>query len=146
MTEPSYLLIERVLHNSVNVMKRQRAEKGIQDFPLYNHGEIAELSYLFQGFKYGKTEPWGIVAPKNVGAVSPTVSFHHAGHVLGSAGLRVARGKESLFYTGDACLHDQTLTPRADFGGVNADILLWKPREEQRKHPHLSLANQFRIN
>lgn len=124
MTEPSYLLIERVLHNSVNVMKRQRAEKGIQDYPLYNHGEIDELSYLFQGFKYGKTEPWGAVSPKNVGAVSPTVSFHHAGHVLGSAGLRVARGKESLFYTGDACLHDQTLTPRADFGGVNADILL----------------------
>ena len=124
MTEPSYFLIERVLHNSVNVMKRQRAEKGIEDYPLYNHREIDELSYLFQGFKYGKPEPWGVVSPKNVGAVSPTVSFHHAGHVLGSAALRVARGKESLFYTGDVCLHDQTLTPRADFGEMDADILI----------------------
>ena len=30
MTELSYLLVERVLHNSVNVMTRQRDEAGIQ--------------------------------------------------------------------------------------------------------------------
>ena len=124
MTEPSYFLIERVLHNSVNVMKRQRAEKGIADYPLYHHGEVDELSYLFQGFKYGKEEPWGGVSPSTSGSSSPTVSFHHAGHVLGSAGLRVAHQKESLFYTGDVCFHDQTLSPKADFGGVSADILL----------------------
>ena len=29
MTEPSYFIVERVLHNSVNVMKSQRAELGI---------------------------------------------------------------------------------------------------------------------
>ena len=124
MTEPSYLLIERVLHNSVNVMKRQRVERDIRDYPLYNHGEIDELSYLFQGFKYGKVEPWGVVSPKNAGGGAPSVSFHHAGHVLGSAGLRVAHGKEALFYTGDVCLHDQTLTPRAAFDDIQADILL----------------------
>lgn len=124
MTEPSYFLIERVLHNSVNVMKRQRTEQGITDYPLYNHGEVDELSYLFQGFKYGKVEPWGVVSPKTANSSSPTVSFHHAGHVLGSAGLRVAHEKESLFYTGDVCFHDQTLTPKADFEGVTADILL----------------------
>ncbi len=124
MAEPSYFLIERVLHNSVNVMKRQRVEKNIPDYPLYSHGEIEELSYLFQGFKYGKIEPWGVVSPKNADARSPTVSFHHAGHVLGSAGLRVAQGKESLFYTGDVCLHDQTLTPRANFDDIHADVLL----------------------
>ena len=57
MTEPSYFLVERVLHNSVNVMKRQRAERGIADYPLYHHREIDELSYLFQGFRYGHVEP-----------------------------------------------------------------------------------------
>ena len=49
MTEPSYFIVERVLHNSVNVMKRQRVEQGICDYPLYSHEEIDELSYLFQG-------------------------------------------------------------------------------------------------
>lgn len=124
MTEPSYLLIERVLHNSVNVMKRQRVERDIRDYPLYGHSEIDEISYLFQGFKYGRVEPWGAVSPKNAEESSPTVSFHHAGHVLGSAGLRIAREKEVLFYTGDVCLHDQTLTPRANFDDIRADVLL----------------------
>jgi len=121
MTEPSYFLVERVLHNSVNVMKRQRAEQGIWEYPLYDHEEIDELSYLFQGFKYGRVEPWGAFAREGE---SPTLSFHHAGHVLGSAGVRVAHGKESLFYSGDVCFHDQTLTPKADFGGVKADVLI----------------------
>ena len=31
MSEPSYFLIERVLHNSVNVMKKQKLEQGIAE-------------------------------------------------------------------------------------------------------------------
>ena len=135
MTEPSYFLIERVLHNSVNVMKRQRSEKGILDYPLFQHGEVDELSYLFQGFKYGKVEPWGVLSPKTSGSSSPTVSFHHAGHVLGSAGLRVAHEKESLFYTGDVCFHNQTLSPRADFEGISADVLLMETTRGSTETP-----------
>ncbi len=124
MSELSYFLVERVLHNSVNVMKRQREERGIADYPLYHHREIDELSYLFQGFRYGHVETWGSVDSKNPFGPSPTVSFHHAGHVLGSAGLRVEHGRESLFFTGDVCFHDQTLTPKADFDGIQADVLI----------------------
>ena len=124
MSELSYFLVERVLHNSVNVMKRQREERGIADYPLYHHREIDELSYLFQGFRYGHVESWGSVDSKNPFGPSPTVSFHHAGHVLGSAGLRVEHRRESLFFTGDVCFHDQTLTPKADFDGIQADVLI----------------------
>ena len=98
MTEPSYFLIERVLHNSVNVMKRQRTERNIPDYPLFHHNEVDEFSYLFQGFKYGKPEPWSPVRPSTADEPAPTVSFHPAGHVLGSAGLRVAHGRESLLH------------------------------------------------
>jgi Cft2 family RNA processing exonuclease len=34
MTELSYFIVERVLHNSVNVMTRQRDELGIREYPL----------------------------------------------------------------------------------------------------------------
>src|SRR5271157_3805853 len=34
MSELSYFLVERVLHNSVNVMTRQRDEMGIKEYPL----------------------------------------------------------------------------------------------------------------
>ena len=37
LTEQSYFIIERVLHNSVNVMTRQRDERGIKEDPLYTH-------------------------------------------------------------------------------------------------------------
>src|SRR5436189_6436979 len=50
MTELSYFLVERVLHNSVNVMKRQRDELGIREYPLFTHGEVDEIAPLFQGF------------------------------------------------------------------------------------------------
>src|SRR5687767_9145862 len=35
MTELSYFLVERVLHNSVNVMMRQCTELGIKEYPLF---------------------------------------------------------------------------------------------------------------
>jgi len=124
MTEASYFLIERVLHNSVNVMKRQREERGIAEYPLYHHRELDELAYLFQGFRFGHEEPWGEMSTPSPTTPAPTLSFHPAGHVLGAAGLRVAHGRESLFYSGDVCFHDQVLTPKADFSKVSAEVLI----------------------
>src|SRR5450756_2400399 len=47
MTELSYLLVERVLHNSVNVMTRQRDELGIKEYPLYSHDELDDICLLY---------------------------------------------------------------------------------------------------
>ena len=51
MSELSYFLVERVLHNSVNVMTRQRDELGIKEYPLFTHDEVDEIEPRFQGFK-----------------------------------------------------------------------------------------------
>src|SRR3989440_2485354 len=58
MTELSYFLIERVLHNSVNVMTGQRDELGIKEYPLYSHDEVDEIAALFQGFRYSREVEW----------------------------------------------------------------------------------------
>src|SRR5437764_6839354 len=58
MTELSYFLIERVLHNSVNVMTRQRDELGIKEYPLFSHDEVDEIAALFQGFRYNREIEW----------------------------------------------------------------------------------------
>ncbi|MCX6881941.1 MAG: MBL fold metallo-hydrolase, partial [Verrucomicrobia bacterium] len=58
MTELSYFLVERVLHNSVNVMMRQKEELGIQEYPLFTHDEIDETAHLFQGFRYNREVEW----------------------------------------------------------------------------------------
>ena len=80
MTELSYFLVERVLHNSVNVMKRQRDELGIREYPLFSHGEVEEVAPLFQGFKYNREVDWASFEKARSGFLSPTLEFCDAGH------------------------------------------------------------------
>ena len=124
MSELSYFLVERVLHNSVNVMKRQRDELGIREYPLFSHDEVDDIAPLFQGFKYNREVEWAAFHKTRVGFISPTLEFYDAGHTLGSAGIMVRGRKETLFYTGDVCFHDQTILRGARFEDVKADVLL----------------------
>src|SRR6266853_4102676 len=135
MSELSYFLVERVLHNSVNVMKRQRDELGIKEYPLFSHVEVDEIAPLFQGFKYNREVDWAAFHKTRAGFLSPTLEFHDAGHALGSAGLMVRGQKETLFYTGDVCFHDQTILKAARFEDVKADVLLMETTRGNRTLP-----------
>ena len=135
MTELSYFLVERVLHNSVNVMKRQREELGIKEYPLYSHDEVDELAPRIQGFKYNREVDWASFHKTRAGFLSPTLEFHDAGHALGSAGIMVRGRKETLFYTGDVCFHDQTILSGARFEDVKADVLLMETTRGNRQLP-----------
>ena len=135
MTELSYFLVERVLHNSVNVMKRQREELGIKEYPLYSHDEVDELAPRIQGFKYNREVDWASFHKTRAGFLSPTLEFYDAGHTLGSAGIMVRGRKETLFYTGDVCFHDQTILSGARFEDVKADVLLMETTRGNRQLP-----------
>ncbi|MGH7951677.1 MAG: MBL fold metallo-hydrolase [Limisphaerales bacterium] len=124
MSELSYFIVERVLHNSVNVMTRQRDELGICDYPLYTHDELDEIAPQFQGFRYNREIEWAAFHKMRAGLPSPTIEFYDAGHTLGSAGLMIRGKKETLFYTGDVCFHDQTILRAARFEDVKADVLI----------------------
>lgn len=124
MTELSYFIVERVLHNSVNVMKRQRDELGIKEYPLYTHEEVDESAHLFQGYKYNREIDWAAFHKTRAGFPSPTLEFYDAGHALGSAGIMVRGKKETLFFTGDVCFQDQTILRAARFEDVQADVLI----------------------
>jgi Cft2 family RNA processing exonuclease len=58
MSELSCFIVERVLHNSVNVMTRQRDELGLREYPLCTHDEVDDIAPLFQGFKYNREVEW----------------------------------------------------------------------------------------
>lgn len=135
MTELSYFIVERVLHNSVNVMKRQREELGIQEYPLFSHDEVDELAPLFQGFKYNREIEWAAYHKTRAGFPSPTLEFYDAGHALGSAGIMVRGRKQTLFYTGDVCFTDQTLLKGARFDEVKADVLIMETTRGNREVP-----------
>ena len=135
MSELSYFLVERVLHNSVNVMTRQRDECGIREYPLFTHDEVDDIEPLFQGFKYNREIDWAAFQKTRAGFLSPTLEFYDAGHALGSAGLMVRGTKETLFYTGDVCFHDQTILKSARFEEVKADVLLMETTRGSRVLP-----------
>jgi Cft2 family RNA processing exonuclease len=144
MTELSYFLAERVLHNSVNVMKRQREELGLQEYPLYSHDEVDSLFPRFQGFKYNREVDWASFHKTRAGFLSPTLEFYDAGHTLGSAGIMVRGKKETLFYTGDVCFHDQTILRGARFQDVQADVLLMETTRGNRE-PRLGFSREAEI-
>jgi Cft2 family RNA processing exonuclease len=135
MSELSYFLVERVLHNSVNVMVRQRDELGVREYPLYTHDEVDELAPQFQGFKYNREIEWAAFHKTRAGRPSPTLEFFDAGHTLGSAGILIRGKKETLFYTGDVCFHDQTLSRAARFEDVEADVMIMETTRGNRTVP-----------
>jgi Cft2 family RNA processing exonuclease len=132
LPEQSYFIIERVLHNSVNVMTRQRDERGLKEYPLYTHDEVDNIAPVFQGFRYNREVEWASFATTRTGFSSPTLEFFDAGHTLGSAGIMVRGRKETLFYTGDVCFHDQTLLRAARFQDVKADVLIMETTRGNR--------------
>jgi Cft2 family RNA processing exonuclease len=135
MSELSYFLVERVLHNSVNVMKRQRDELGIKEYPLFTHDEVDELAPVFQGYKYNREVDWASFQKVRSGVLSPTLEFYDAGHALGSAGIMVRGQKQTLFFTGDVCFHDQTILRSARFEDVKADVLIMETTRGNRALP-----------
>lgn len=135
MTELSHHLIGRVLHNSVNVMLRQREEHGILDYPLFTHEQVEDCEDLFRGFKYNRPIDWATARKSRAGQRSPDLEFFDAGHALGSAGLLVRGKSQTLFYTGDVCFHDQTLLRSAKFDGVQADVLIMETTRGNRELP-----------
>ena len=135
MPDLSYFLVERVLHNSVNVMTRQRDEMGIKEYPLYTHDEVDEIEPLFQGFQYNREVEWAAYHKTRTGIVSPTLEFYDAGHALGSAGIMLRGQKETLFYTGDVSFRDQTILKGARFEDIKADVLITETTRGNRGLP-----------
>lgn len=132
MTDLSYFIVERVLHNSVNVMTRQREELGIKEYPLFTHNEIEDISPIFQGFKYNREIEWSAYTKAQVGLPAASLEFYDAGHALGSAGIMLRGKKETLFYTGDVSFRDQTLLKGARFEDVKADVLIMETTRGNR--------------
>ncbi len=135
MAEQSYFIIERVLHNSVNVMTRQRDELGIKEYPLYTHDQVDDIAPLFQSFRYNREVEWAAYHKTRAGLRSPVLEFYDAGHTLGSAGIMLRGQKETMFYTGDVCFHDQTLLRAARFQDVRADVLIMETTRGNRAVP-----------
>ncbi|MBK1833110.1 MBL fold metallo-hydrolase [Roseibacillus ishigakijimensis] len=111
MTPEVVDLAEALLHNSVNVMTSQAEELAIDDYPLFTHGDLDDLSQVWQGYPYRRS--FAALADEEV-----TATFYDAGHVLGSAGILFEGAGQRIFYSGDVQFTDQSLIKGADFSDL----------------------------
>ncbi len=129
MTQPSAMLIERMLHNSASVMERQRAEDNIPDYPLFTHDEIDRCAGRFTPLPYGHAKSFH-------GAHDDIeIIFHQAGHVAGAAGVELHYKHRKLFFTGDVLFAAQRTCPAARFPVDRFDTLVTETTRGAAERP-----------
>jgi Cft2 family RNA processing exonuclease len=118
MTVGSRMLLERMLHNSANVMMRQKEEENIPDYPLFTHDDIDRCSKRLVGLPVGQ-------AKKFRGAKDEVeITFHHAGHVAGAAAVEIRHKHRAVFFTGDVLFENQRTLVGAKFPAGHFDTLV----------------------
>ena len=124
MTEATGEIGNTLLHNSVNVMTRQREELGATLYPLFTHREADRASgqWQFCPMRQRVSISGERSSPQDNDAF--TFEFVDAGHVLGSAGIVLRAEGRTFFYTGDVNFDDQTIMQAAVFPEENIDVLI----------------------
>src|SRR6266487_1157367 len=124
MTEATADIGNVLLHNSVNVMTRQREEIGERSYPLFTHGETDKASKRWRWCPVRqRISIAGERAPQRE-RNALTFEFFDAGHVLGSTGILVRAENQTVFYTGDVNFDDQTIMEAAIFPEEKIDVLI----------------------
>ena len=124
MTEATADISSVLLHNSVNVMTRQREEIGEGSYPLFTHRETDRASERWRWCPVRqRISIAGERAPQRE-RNALTFEFFEAGHVLGSTGILLRAGGETVFYTGDVNFDDQTIMEAAIFPEEKIDVLV----------------------
>jgi Cft2 family RNA processing exonuclease len=127
MTEATADIGNVLLHNSVNVMTRQRQEIGgaiAGLYPLFTHREIDRASECWRCcLLRRRILITGERAPEHE-KDALTFELFDAGHVLGSTGILIRAQGKTVFYTGDVNFDDQTIMQAAVFPHENVDVLI----------------------
>lgn len=144
MTEVTGELASAMLHNSVNVMTKQREEESITEYPLFTHRELDEnrARWIYRD----------IERPFEIPDTNLEATMFDAGHILGSTGILIREGSNTLFYTGDVNFEAQTICRAADFPTSGIDVLIMettrgdfaRPAEYSRKGEKERLAALIR--
>lgn len=122
MTEQTARIADVMLHNSVNVMVRQREDDGIMEYPLFTHRGVDFCAHAWNSRPVGKR--YNLLGDPSDNENEITFQFFDAGHILGSAGLLIFYKGKRTFYTGDVNFENQTLMRGAGFPEEGVDVLI----------------------
>lgn len=139
MTAATARIADVMLHNSANVMIRQKEERGLE--PLFTHKAVETCRTSWQPCKFSKVHDFeGEHAKFGDG---DSFEFLPAGHILGAAGVRMRIDGRTIFYTGDVNFENQTLIRGADFPEDGIDVLIMETtRGDSPTPPGFSRAKE----
>jgi Cft2 family RNA processing exonuclease len=124
MTETTAEIGSVLLHNSVNVMTRQREEIGEMSYPLFTHRETDRASKRWRWCPLRQRISISGERAPNREKDALTFEFFDAGHVLGSTGVILRAEGRTVFYTGDVNFDGQTIMEAAVFPEERIDVLI----------------------
>ncbi len=112
------LFVRRLLNNSIQVMKRQREETGITDYPLYVETDVERVENALAAVP--------IANPRIIGRGGEeiAITFHLAGHVAGAVGCLIEHRRKRHFFTGDVHFQAQRTVAGANFPRQPVDTLV----------------------
>ncbi len=124
MTEATAEIGNTLLHNSVNVMTRQREEIGTAMYPLFTHKEANRAVDVWRSCRFRQRITLGGERARENERGGVAFQFFDAGHVLGSAGILLRAEGRNIFYSGDVNFDDQTIAQGAAFPEEGIDVLI----------------------
>ena len=129
MTTSSRMLVERMLHNSANVMMRQKEEDNVPDYPLFTHDDIDQCGKRLTGL------PFGHVRHFRGAKDDIEITFHPAGHVAGAAAVEIHHKNRRIFLTGDVLFESQRTLQGAKFPAGHIDTLVMETTRGSTERP-----------
>ena len=118
LTSSSRMLIEKMLHNSANVMQMQKEQDNVPGYPLFTHEDIDRLAPRLQGLPFRKVKSLGR-RQDELGLM-----FHRSGHVAGATAVELRHRERHIFITGDVLFEDQRTLKGARFPSGHFDTLI----------------------
>ena len=134
---PNLTLAPRMLRNSVNVMKRQREEHGLLEYPLYIHRDISSLTKQLVGQRFERPEIY------TKGKDQLDLTLHPSGHVAGAASVEFVYKHRRVVFSGDVLFEAQRTLPGAHLPTGKIDTLILETtRGAKARCPHTSRASE----
>lgn len=127
-------IAEITLHNAANILKEQF--EGDEHITPYSHEEIDLIVRSIRTTPYN--EVLEVKGLRHYSNEPVKISFHDAGHILGSAGVLISYKEEKIFYTGDIKFSSQQIMKGAVLPETSITTLITETTYGATDSEHLS--------